>query len=72
MQKLSDDQLREKTEELRLRHLEEGESLDDLMAEAFALVREASVRVTGMRHYDVQVMGGYLLHSGDVIENAYG
>ncbi|GIK54744.1 MAG: hypothetical protein HND44_00065 [Chloroflexi bacterium] len=68
MQTLSDEQLREKTEELRRRHLEEGESLDELMPEAFALVREASVRTTGLRHYDVQIMGGALLHRGEVVE----
>ncbi len=68
MQALSDDQLREKTEELRRRHLEDGESLDELMPEAFALVREASVRTTGLRHYDVQIMGGALLHRGEVVE----
>ncbi len=68
MQALNDEQLREKTEELRRRHLEEGESLDELMPEAFALVREASVRTTGLRHYDVQIMGGALLHRGEVVE----
>lgn len=68
MQQLSNDGLREKTEELRRRHLEQEESLDNLMAEAFALVREASVRTTGLRHYDVQLMGGALLHGGDVVE----
>ncbi|MCL4263943.1 MAG: SEC-C domain-containing protein [Anaerolineae bacterium] len=68
MQALSDEQLREKTDDLRRRHLEEGESLDELMPEAFALVREASVRTTGLRHYDVQIMGGALLHRGEVVE----
>ncbi|MCP4357347.1 MAG: hypothetical protein GY796_04930 [Chloroflexi bacterium] len=68
LQQMSDEQLREKTEELRHRHLEGGETVEDLMAEAFALVREASVRTTTMRHYDVQIMGGSLLHGGDVVE----
>lgn len=68
MQQLTDEQMREKTEELRRRHLEDEASLDELMAEAFALVREASVRTTGLRHYDVQIMGGALLHRGEVVE----
>jgi len=67
MQVLSDEGLREKTAELRERY-EAGESLDDLLVESFALVREASVRTTGMRHYDVQLMGGILLHRNEVIE----
>jgi preprotein translocase subunit SecA len=68
MKQLTAEQMREKTEELRHRHLEGGESLDELMPEAFALVREASVRTTGLRHYDVQIMGGALLHRGEVVE----
>ena len=67
MQQLTDDGLRAKTAELKDRHAA-GESLDDLLPEAFALVREASVRTTGLRHYDVQIMGGILLHRSDVIE----
>lgn len=67
MQQLSDEGLRTKTAELRERHAE-GESLDDLLPEAFALVREASVRTTGLRHYDVQIMGGVLLHRSEVVE----
>ena len=67
LQQMSDDQLRAKTQELKERY-ENGETLDDLLHEAFALVREASVRTTGLRHYDVQMMGGMLLHRGDVVE----
>ncbi|MEY3977384.1 MAG: preprotein translocase subunit SecA, partial [Actinomycetota bacterium] len=64
---LSDDALRAKTGEFRSR-LERGEDLNDLMVEAFAVVREASKRVIGQRHYDVQLMGGAALHSGWVAE----
>jgi preprotein translocase subunit SecA len=67
LQQLSDDELRAKTQELKERY-EKGETLDDLLHEAFALVREASVRTTGLRHYDVQLMGGMLLHRGEVVE----
>lgn len=67
MQRLTDEGIREKTAELKDR-FEQGESLDDMLPEAFALVREASVRTTGLRHYDVQIMGGTLLHRGEVIE----
>jgi len=67
LQKLTQDGLRERTAQLRTR-FEEGETLDDLLPEAFALVREASVRTTGLRHYDVQIMGGVLLHRNDVVE----
>ncbi|KAA3656721.1 MAG: hypothetical protein DWQ04_30260 [Chloroflexi bacterium] len=67
LQKLTQDGLRERTAQLRSR-FEEGETLDDLLPEAFALVREASVRTTGLRHYDVQIMGGVLLHRNDVVE----
>lgn len=67
LQALSDEGLRAKTIELRERH-ETGESLDDMLPEAYALVREASVRTTGLRHYDVQIMGGILLHRGEVVE----
>jgi len=67
MQALSDEQLIEKTAELKQQHAE-GKSLDDLMPEAFALVREASVRNLGMRHFDVQLVGGMVLHSGKIAE----
>ncbi len=67
LQRLSDEELRERSLALRQR-CEGGESLDDLMTEAFALVREASVRTIGLRHYDVQLMGGALLHRGEVVE----
>jgi preprotein translocase subunit SecA len=67
MQALSDDALRAKTAEFRGR-LERGEDLDDILAEAFAVMREASTRVTGMRHFDVQMMGGAALHFGWVAE----
>ncbi len=64
---LSDEELRARTAMLKER-LGAGESLDDLLPEAYALVRVASVRATGMRHYDVQIIGGYLLHTGEVVE----
>ncbi|WP_431678860.1 preprotein translocase subunit SecA [Kitasatospora sp. KL5] len=64
---LSDDELRALTDEYKAR-LEEGESLDDIMPEAFATVREAAKRVLGQRHYDVQIMGGAALHYGYVAE----
>ena len=64
---LSDDQLRAKTAEFRERH-ENGELLDDLLFEAFAVVREAARRALGMRPFDVQVMGGIVLHDGDIAE----
>ncbi|MFM2114122.1 MAG: preprotein translocase subunit SecA, partial [Actinomycetota bacterium] len=64
---LSDDALRGKTAEFKSR-LARGEDLDDLMVEAFAVVREASKRVIGQRHYDVQLMGGAALHAGWVAE----
>jgi preprotein translocase subunit SecA len=66
-QKLSDDQLKAKTPEYRAR-LEAGETLDGLLNEAFAAVREASVRALGMRHYDVQLIGGMVLNSGQISE----
>ena len=65
--KLTDTELRNKTSEFRSR-LTKGETLDDLMPEAFTAVREASRRVTGMRHYDVQLVGGALLHQGKIPE----
>ncbi|TAM67508.1 MAG: preprotein translocase subunit SecA [Microbacteriaceae bacterium] len=64
---LSDDDLRDETVELRERYAS-GESLDDLLPEAFAAVREAAVRTLGMRHFDVQIMGGAALHLGDIAE----
>ena len=67
MQALSDDELRAKTPEFRQR-LDNGETLDDLLIEAFAVVREAGTRVLGQRHYDVQLMGGAALHFGWVAE----
>src|SRR5262245_26116503 len=67
MQALSDDGLRAKTGEFRQR-LERGETLDDLLIEAFAIFREAGRRVLGQRHYDVQLMGGAALHFGWVAE----
>src|SRR5262252_769274 len=67
MERLDDDALRAKTGEFRQR-LERGETLDDLLIEAFAAVREAGRRVLGQRHYDVQLMGGAALHFGWVAE----
>ena len=67
MQSLSDNELSAKTEEFRKR-LKDGESLDNLLIEAFAVVREASVRTLGMRPFDVQLIGGMVLHQGDIAE----
>ena len=64
---LSDEALRSKTNEFRER-LETGETLDDLLVEAFAVVRETSVRTLGMRPFDVQLIGGMVLHQGDIAE----
>ena len=64
---LSDAELRAKTDEFR-RRLADGETLDDLLIEAFAVVREAATRVLGQRHYDVQLMGGMALHFGWIAE----
>lgn len=64
---LSDEQLQGKTQEFRQR-LNDGSTLDDLLPEAFATVREASQRVLGMRHYDVQMIGGMVLHEGKIAE----
>lgn len=64
---LSNEALRDKTEEFRHR-LAQGETLDDLLPEAFACVREASKRTLGLRHYDVQLMGGIVLHQGKIAE----
>ena len=65
--KLSDDQLKGKTADFKQR-LEKGESLDNLLVEAFATCREAAWRVLNMRHYDVQLIGGYVLHRGGIAE----
>jgi len=65
--KLSDSELKAKTEEFKHR-LQTGETLDDLLPEAFATVREASKRVLGMRHFDVQLIGGIILHQGRIAE----
>ncbi len=67
MQALSDAELQGKTSEFRER-VANGESLDKLLPEAFAVCREASVRVLGMRHYDVQLVGGMVLHTGKIAE----
>jgi preprotein translocase subunit SecA len=67
MKNLSDEQLRAKTDEFRKR-IEDGETLDDLLVEAFAVVREASMRTLGLRHFDVQMMGGIILHEGKIAE----
>ena len=66
-QQLSDDQLKAKTAEFRKR-LDDGETLDELLPEAFAVVREASVRTLGMRHFDAQMIGGMVLHQGKIAE----
>ncbi|MGA8879767.1 MAG: DEAD/DEAH box helicase, partial [Azonexus sp.] len=67
IQALSDEQLRAKTDEFRQRHAN-GETLDDLLPEAFAVVREAGLRELGMRHFDVQLIGGMVLHYGKIAE----
>ncbi len=67
MQKLSDEELRGKTKEFKER-LANGETLDDLLPEAFAVVREAGKRVLGMEHYRVQLIGGMILHQGRIAE----
>mgnify|MGYP000816939137 CR=1 FL=1 len=66
-QKLTDEQLREKTAYFKER-LSQGETLDAILPEAFATVREASKRVLGLRHYDVQLIGGIVLHEGKITE----
>ena len=67
MQKISDEELRGKTREFKKR-LEEGETLDDLLPDAFAVVREAGKRVLGMEHFRVQLIGGIILHQGRIAE----
>ena len=64
---LSDQGLRAKTDEFKAR-LADGEDLDDLLPEAYAVVREAAKRTLGQRHYDVQLMGGIALHRGNIAE----
>ncbi|MBR1670637.1 MAG: preprotein translocase subunit SecA [Butyrivibrio sp.] len=67
MQSLSDEELRAKTDEFK-RRLSEGETLDDIMPEAYAVVREAGRRVLGMEHFRVQLIGGVILHQGRIAE----
>ena len=66
-EKLTDEELQHKTVEFKER-LEKSETLDDILVEAFATVREASKRLMGMRHYDVQMIGGMILHNGSIAE----
>ncbi|MBC2856422.1 preprotein translocase subunit SecA [Cetobacterium sp. 2A] len=67
MESLTDEQLQGKTNEFKMQ-LAEGKQVDDILVEAFAVVREASKRVLGMRHYDVQLVGGVVLHEGKITE----
>src|SRR5690606_1655214 len=67
LEKLSDEQLRERTVEFRKR-VAEGTSLDELLVPAFATVREAAKRTLGQRHFDVQMIGGMVLHDGAIAE----
>ena len=67
MGKLSDEELKDKTREFKKR-LEDGATLDDILPEAFATVREAAKRVLGMEHYRVQIIGGIILHQGRIAE----
>ncbi|KTC92891.1 MULTISPECIES: preprotein translocase subunit SecA [Legionella] len=67
MQALTDDELAAKTAQFKARYAE-GETLDEMLAEAFALVREVSVRTLGLRHFDVQLIGGMVLHEGNIAE----
>ena len=67
MQALSDDQLKAKTGEFKQR-IQKGETVDQLLPEAFAVCREASKRVMNMRHYDVQLIGGFVLNRGSISE----
>ena len=71
MQSLSDDELGAKTQQFRAR-LEKEDSLDSILPEAFAVVREASQRVLGLRHYDVQLIGGMVLNEGCISEMGTG
>jgi preprotein translocase subunit SecA len=67
MRQLSDDHLRAKTDEFKKR-VQDGEALDDLLVETFAVVREAARRTLNMRHFDVQLLGGMVLHQGKIAE----
>ena len=67
IQALSDVELRARTDEFRARHAD-GETLDELLPEAFAVAREAAVRTIGQRHFPVQLMGGAALHLGNIAE----
>jgi len=67
IENLSDDQLKAKADEFR-KSLQEGKTLDDILPEAFAAIREASKRTTGLRHFDVQLVGGVILHQGKIAE----
>src|SRR6202030_1914909 len=67
LEKLSDEQLRARTEEFR-KQIAEGKSLDDLLVPAFATVREAGKRTLGQRHFDMQLVGGMVLHEGAISE----
>ena len=67
MQQLSDDELRAKTQEFKDRY-KQGETLDDLLPEAFAVCREGAVRSLGMKHFRVQLIGGVALHQGRIAE----
>ena len=67
MEKLSDSELSKKTEYFK-EQLANGKTLDDILPEAFAVVREASKRAIGLRHYDVQLIGGIILHQGRIAE----
>src|SRR3989344_2566607 len=67
LQKLSEEGLKEKTADFRKR-LSEGETLDDILPEAFAVAREAARRALGQRHFDVQLVGGIVLHQGKIAE----
>ena len=64
---LTDEELKNKTADFKVRY-QDGETLDELLPEAFAVVREASKRVLGMRHFDVQLIGGIILHQGRIAE----
>jgi len=66
-EKLTDAEIKEKTDEFRTRY-KAGETLDDLLVEAFSTVREAAKRTLGQRHFDVQLIGGIVLHRGEIAE----
>src|SRR5450432_425859 len=67
MKKLSQAEMREKTAELK-RRIDDGTTLDEILPEAYAMVREAAVRTIGQRHFDVQMIGGIVLHEGRIAE----